>query len=256
MLVAALDTATLTLSCALADVAPGEAARVRRERTEHAPAKPQRGALGGHGARLPSALVDLLAAEGLKLSDVEGYAVGLGPGSFTGLRIGLATLKGLAYANRRPIVGVSSLAAMALGAARDAPAGALLVPLLDAKKGEVYAGFYRAEGRGVTAALPDAALPPEALAARLAALPAGGPGALAFGQGYAAFEAALAGKVPRLATAVATPPASAVAALAGEALLARPFDLLALFALEPHYVRPSEAELKFPHGLGPGASKP
>lgn len=256
MLVAALDTATLTLSCVLADVAAGEAVRVRRERIERALAKPDRGALGGHGRWLPSALTDLLAAEGLTIPDVEGYAIGIGPGSFTGLRIGLATWKGLAYARRRPIAGVSSLAAMALAAAPGAPPGAVLVPLLDAKKGEVYAGFYRAEGRGVTAVLPEAALPPEALAARLAALPDGGAGAAAFGQGYAAFEAALAGRVPRLANAVATPPAAAIAALAGDALLARPFDALALFALEPHYVRPSEAEVKFPHGFGPGAAKP
>ncbi|BDG02456.1 tRNA (adenosine(37)-N6)-threonylcarbamoyltransferase complex dimerization subunit type 1 TsaB [Anaeromyxobacter oryzae] len=256
MLVAALDTATLTLSCVLADVAPGAAARVRCERTEHAPAKAARGAVtGGHGARLPSALTDLLVAEGLTLPDVEGYAIGIGPGSFTGLRIGLATWKGLAYANRRPLAGVSSLAAMALAAAADAPEGTLLVPLLDAKKGEVYAGFYRAEGKGVAAVAPDAALGPDALVARLAALPDPG-AARAFGEGYAAFAAALEGRLTRLATAVVTPPASAVAALAGDALLSRPFDAQALFALEPHYVRPSEAELKFPHGLGPGATKP
>jgi tRNA threonylcarbamoyladenosine biosynthesis protein TsaB len=133
MLVAALDTATLTLSCALVDLVPGAPAALRCERTEAAPARPAPGATGGHGARLPGALVALLDAEGLKLPDVEGFAIGIGPGSFTGLRIGLATWKGLAYANRRPIAGASSLAAMALAAAPAAPAGAVLVPLLDAK---------------------------------------------------------------------------------------------------------------------------
>ncbi|HYD41771.1 MAG TPA: tRNA (adenosine(37)-N6)-threonylcarbamoyltransferase complex dimerization subunit type 1 TsaB, partial [Anaeromyxobacter sp.] len=198
--------------------------------------------------RLPGALGDLLAAEGLGLPDVEGYAVGLGPGSFTGLRIGLATWKGLAYANRRPIAGVSSLAAMALAAAPDAPAGALLVPLLDAKKGEVYAGFYRAEGGTVRAEEPDAALSPAALADRLAAAEA-----LAFGEGYAALEAVLAGKVQRLRTPIDAPAATAVAALAAAKLRGAAYDAQALFALEPHYVRKSEAEVKFPQGLGPGA---
>ena len=148
MLVAALDTATLTLSCVLADVAPGEAVRVRRERIQQALAKPDRGALGGHGRWLPAALTELLAAEGLTLADVEGYAIGIGPGSFTGLRIGLATWKGLAYA--QPAADRRRLEPRRDGARRlaGAPPGAVLVPLLDAKKGEVYAGFYRADPGG------------------------------------------------------------------------------------------------------------
>jgi len=176
VLVAALDTATLVLSCALVDLEPGAPPRLRCERTEHAPAKGPASAErrrhraeggptrppGGHGARLPGALSDLLVAEGLKLPDVEGYAIGLGPGSFTGLRIGLATWKGLAYANRRPIAGASSLAAMALAARPGVAEGAILVPLLDARKGEVYAGFYRAEGEGIARVAPEAALPPAA----------------------------------------------------------------------------------------------
>jgi len=142
---------------------------------------------------------------------------------------------------------------MALAAAADAPAGALLVPLLDAKKGEVYAGFYRAQGGGVVAVEPEAALSPAALVDRLAPH---GPGALAFGEGFGAFEAALAGKVERLSTAVEAPPAAAVAALAAARLSGAAFDAQALFALEPHYVRKSEAEVKFPNGLGPGAKIP
>ncbi len=256
MLVAALDTATLVLSCALVDLAPGAPPRVRCERTEHTLTHRDRGATasGGHGARLPSALTDLLAAEGLRIPDVEGYAIGLGPGSFTGLRIGLATWKGLAYASRRPIAGASSLAALALAAAPAAPPHALLVPLLDARKGEVYAGFYRAAEGGVVAVAPEAALAPGALLARLAALD-GGEGAVVFGEGLSAHAAALDGRVGRLALPLEAPPAVAVAALAAPSLLSRSFDAQALFALEPHYVRASEAELKFPHGLGPGASR-
>jgi tRNA threonylcarbamoyladenosine biosynthesis protein TsaB len=198
--------------------------------------------------RLPGALAELLGALGRKLPEVEGYAVGLGPGSFTGLRIGLATWKGLAYGNRRPIAGASSLAAMALEAAPAAPAGALLVPLLDARKGEVYAGFYRAVGDGVEPAAPEAALSPAALLDRLAPLGR----ATGFGEGYGAFETVLAAGLPRLADAPATPSAAMIARLAAPRLVGAAYDAQALFALEPHYVRQSEAEVKFPRGLGPG----
>jgi tRNA threonylcarbamoyladenosine biosynthesis protein TsaB len=252
VLVASLDTATLTLSCALVDVVPGAPPRARSERTARAPAKPVQGAIGGHSGALPQALVDLLTAEGLTIPDVEGYAVGLGPGSFTGLRIGLATWKGLAYANRRPIAGGSSLAAMALAAAPSAEDGAVLVPLLDARKGEVYAGFYRVSGGGIVEVAEEAALAPPALAARVATLARGGARPLAFGEGADAYATAL-GEVPRLRTEISTPPAFAVASLVAERLATAAYDAQALFALEPHYVRASEAELKFPKGLGPGA---
>jgi tRNA threonylcarbamoyladenosine biosynthesis protein TsaB len=264
MLVAALDTATLTLSCALVDVSPGAAPRVRRERTEQtgesgrrAQAQPgdaapaRREPKAGHSALLPQVLVDLLSAEGLAPADVEGYAVGLGPGSFTGLRIGLATWKGLAYANRRPIAGCSSLAALALAAAADAGEGALLVPLLDARKSEVYAGFYRAEAGGLVQLADEVAVPPAVLVERVRALAAAGARPVAFGEGYDVYEAALAPAVPRLATRVRTPSAAAVAALLAGTLPESAHDPQALFALEPHYVRPSEAELKFPKGLAP-----
>jgi tRNA threonylcarbamoyladenosine biosynthesis protein TsaB len=260
VLVAALDTATLTLSVALVDLARGTAPRQRRQRTERA------GGPGGrepqasvpperltHSALLPKALVELLKEEGRAIADVEGFAIGLGPGSFTGLRIGLATWKGLAYANRRPIAGASSLAAMALAAARDAPDDAVLVPLLDAKKGEVYAGFYRVREGGIVELAGDAALPPASVADRVRDL-AGGT-ALAFGEGYDAYASVLEPALPRLATGIATPTAEAVASLVWETLLGATYDAQSLFALEPHYVRLSEAELKFPKGIPPAGGR-
>jgi tRNA threonylcarbamoyladenosine biosynthesis protein TsaB len=251
MLVASLDTSTLTLSCALCELSRGEV-RLIAERTEHAAAKPgPHGPTGGHGGRLPGALMDLLVAADRKLTDIEGYAIGLGPGSFTGLRIGLATWKGLAYASRRPIAGASSLAAMASAGAAAAEEGTTIVPLLDAKKGEVYAGFYRvAPGGAVELAAPEAALSPSALAARLSALAADGARPAALGAGLDAYREPLAG-APRLPGSVMTPPAIEVARLAARALEGATYDAARLFALEPHYVRPSEAELKFPHGLAP-----
>jgi len=252
VLVAALDTATLTLSCALCEISGGEARRLC-DRTERSPARPgPQGPTGGHGSLLPGALRDLLTAVDRKVADIEGYAVGLGPGSFTGLRVGLATWKGLAYANRRPIAGASSLAALALAAAPEAPGGALLLPLLDARKGEVYAGFYRAGPGGVAAEAPEAALSPQALLERAAALSLGGRVLFAFGEGYEAHRELLAGRLPRLATDLLTPPAEAVANLAAAGLEGARYDAAALYALEPHYLRKSEAEVKFPDGLPAG----
>jgi tRNA threonylcarbamoyladenosine biosynthesis protein TsaB len=252
MLVAALDTSTLTLSCALCEISGGAVERLC-DRTERPTARPAPGAPpSGHGTRVPEALSDLLVAVDRRIADVEGYAIGLGPGSFTGLRVGLATWKGLAYANRRPIAGASSLAAMALEAAAAAGEGTLLVPLLDAKKGEVYAGFYRVEAGGgaVTALRPDAALGPEALLEAVAALPRELE-PLGFGEGYAPFAGALGPRLTEWRTEIRTPPAGAVGRLAAAALRGGAFDKDRLAALEPHYVRLSEAEVKFPHGLPP-----
>jgi tRNA threonylcarbamoyladenosine biosynthesis protein TsaB len=249
MLVAALDTATLTLSAALLEL--GETGlTVVAERTEHQPPRPVAGAPIGHSARLPAVIGDLLLACQRKLPDIEGYAVGLGPGSFTGLRIGLATFKGFSYANRRPIAGASSLASMALAAAPDAPAGTLLVPLLDARKGELYAGFYRVEGAGVVAVCPDAALPAAALLQATRAL-TNGLAPAGFGEGYQAYAAELGPALPRLATEVGGPSAAAIGRLCAEALRRATYDQASLAALEPHYVRKSEAEVKYPEGLPP-----
>jgi tRNA threonylcarbamoyladenosine biosynthesis protein TsaB len=249
MLVAALDTATLTLSAALLEVEEA-AVSVLAERTEHQPSRALAGAPIGHSARLPAVIGDLLLACEKKLSEIQGYAIGLGPGSFTGLRIGLATFKGFSYANRRPIAGASSLASMALAAAPEAPAGTLLVPLLDARKGEIYAGFYRVEGEGVVAVQPDAVLQAPALLAATRAL-TNGLAPAAFGEGYEAYQSELGPALPRLATDVRVPSAAAIGRLCAEALRGAAFDQAALAALEPHYVRRSEAEVKYPDGFLP-----
>jgi tRNA threonylcarbamoyl adenosine modification protein YeaZ len=69
-----------------------------------------------HAARLPGDLLDCLTRHGLSLQDVDLFAVAAGPGSFTGLRIGIATIQGLAFASGRNLVGVSALEALALSA--------------------------------------------------------------------------------------------------------------------------------------------
>jgi tRNA threonylcarbamoyladenosine biosynthesis protein TsaB len=115
----------------------------------------------------------LLADTGRTFADVDRIAVGVGPGSFTGLRIGIATARALAQARGLPLVGVSSLEALARGAAGDL----VVLAVLDARRGEVFAA-----AAGVLA---PSALAPEALADWVRAL---GSAPLAVGDGAIRFR--------------------------------------------------------------------
>ena len=105
--------------------------------------------------RLPGALIDLVAEDGATLDDVQLLAVGLGPGAFTGLRVGLATMQGLAFATGLPIVGVSGLDALAVAAYRAVADHERVIGVwLDAGRQEVFAARYRVDPSapfGVTA---------------------------------------------------------------------------------------------------------
>jgi tRNA threonylcarbamoyladenosine biosynthesis protein TsaB len=103
-----------------------------------------------HGRRLPGEVIGLLGRQKTAVGDVELFAVAAGPGSFTGLRIGIATMQGLAFANGRSLVGISTLDALN-NAARAilGPEPSALSPshevgaLMDAQRGEVFAALYR-----------------------------------------------------------------------------------------------------------------
>jgi len=91
----------------------------------------------GFGHILFGAIEELLAAHGVPLSAIDLYAVATGPGSFTGVRIGLTAAKGLALASGKPLAGVTNLEALAsLGS------GPLRAPIFDARRGDVYAAIY------------------------------------------------------------------------------------------------------------------
>jgi tRNA threonylcarbamoyladenosine biosynthesis protein TsaB len=91
----------------------------------------------GFGHTLFGAIDELLAAHGVPLSAIDLYAVATGPGSFTGVRIGLTAAKGLAFASGKPLAGVTNLEALAsLGS------GPLRAPVFDARRGDVYAAVY------------------------------------------------------------------------------------------------------------------
>jgi tRNA threonylcarbamoyladenosine biosynthesis protein TsaB len=102
-----------------------------------------------HGERLPGEAVDLLAAHGLMVENVDRFAVAVGPGSFTGLRVGIATIQGLALTRSCEVVGVSTLAAMAECVVVDAD---VLGVWLDGQRGDVFGAAYLTAGGGARAA--------------------------------------------------------------------------------------------------------
>jgi tRNA threonylcarbamoyladenosine biosynthesis protein TsaB len=127
MRILAVDTASGSGSVAVADgdTLLAEVATARRET---------------HSRYLMSLIDRALRMSGLGIQEIDGFAVTRGPGSFTGLRIGISTVKGLAWVTGKPAVGISSLEALAVQAA---PASGLICAMLDARNHEVYSGRYR-----------------------------------------------------------------------------------------------------------------
>src|SRR6266700_3111995 len=99
-----------------------------------------------HAERLPGELVDLVCAHHLTLADVDLFAVASGPGSFTGMRIGIATVQGAAFVHGRGVVGVPALEAMAQIGSRGRAAGEIVAAWMDAHRHEVFAALYRVSG--------------------------------------------------------------------------------------------------------------
>jgi len=95
-----------------------------------------------HSQRLLAGVDFLLSECGLKVNDIDALAVAQGPGSFTGVRIALACAKGLALAHEKPLVGVSTLEALAW---QSAEPDILLCPVIDARRGEIFGAAYRKE---------------------------------------------------------------------------------------------------------------
>lgn len=97
-------------------------------------------------ARLLSSLITqtikrILEGLGWKVSDIDYFGCGLGPGSFTGMRVGMATLKGLAWSSHKPVVGVATLDTLAKNAC--STHGNYIIPAVDAKRGLIYTAIYK-----------------------------------------------------------------------------------------------------------------
>jgi tRNA threonylcarbamoyladenosine biosynthesis protein TsaB len=231
MLVLALDTTTRGGSLALVrdgevlDVFEGDATRT-------------------HATRLPGDILDCLARHQVGIRDIDLYGVAVGPGSFTGLRIGIATIQGLAFANGRPVVGVSALDALVEAA--DPVVGAesgedgLRAAWMDAQRGEVYGRLYRRQaGRWEPLCEPAVNSPAEMLAAW--ALDLAGAAVGFVGDGAVVHAAALEGLCRDGARIVIPVPpiAAAIAAIAAR----RRSEAGPPHRIRPLYVRRPDAEL-------------
>ena len=120
-----------------------------------------------YSSRMFRHLEFLLTDLSLKLDDFDVFAVSAGPGSFTGLRVGLTAAKGWAEVYRKPVVGVSALAAVALQARGG---NTVLVPALDARRGQIYFGVYRPTAEGLALDGEEFVVTPEEFAEKLGTL--------------------------------------------------------------------------------------
>jgi len=192
-----------------------------------------------HSERLLDAIDLVLGKARCALADLDGFAISLGPGSFTGLRIGVSTVKGLAYAVQKPVVGVSTLDVLA---SQVSPTPYLICPVIDARKGEVYSAFYRyADSNRLKRLSEYQAIKPEVLFGTLKEP------TIFLGDGVKTYGGDLRNSLKPFAVfspaALHVPHGSAVARLGIEPLLRGEFLDLAGFT--PLYVRPSDAEIKW-----------
>lgn len=118
----------------------------------------------GHAETLLPTIDAVLRGCAIGLSEIEAFAVVTGPGSFTGLRIGISTIQGLAFATERPVVGVSSLEATAH---RYRVRSGWIASLLDARRGEVFGALYRCDGCRLETVIEPVCEAPERFVARL-----------------------------------------------------------------------------------------
>ncbi len=195
-----------------------------------------------HVRTVPLLVRRVLARAGLGIEAVEGVAVSIGPGSFTGLRIGLGLAKGIAFGGGLPVAAVSTLEALA--AVADAPPGATVCAALDARKREVYGAVFTVDAPGVLRRLtPDRALAPAALARELP------PGTVLVGDAAEAYPDAWPAGLERRPFATHHPSGGIVARIGARRLLAG--DVADLGTLEPAYVRAPDAKQPQPR---PGAA--
>lgn len=192
-----------------------------------------------HSERLLSAIHVVLNEAGCAMEALDGWALSLGPGSFTGLRIGVSTVKGLAFATGKPVVGIPTLDGLA---AQIAPTPYLICPMIDARKKEVYTAFYRYNQEGLLVRLSDyQAVRPEVLIRGVKEK------TIFVGNGVPTYGEMLRATVPLFALFPADPlhllHGSVVARLGVDLL--RKENTLDMATFSPIYVRPSEAEIKW-----------
>ena len=193
-----------------------------------------------HSRRLLTTVQQLMADTNFTWDRIDAIAVSSGPGSFTGLRIGLTTAKGLAMATGKPLIGVSSLTTLAC----QLPwTDKMICPMIDARKHEVYTAFYRYAGDGPPRRIGDVvAIDPEALAQLI------NNDVLFLGDGSQLYHDTLSKILGKRANFASTELFFIRAAALGHCALYkyRQGQFLDPVSAIPDYIRPSEAEVNFP----------
>jgi tRNA threonylcarbamoyladenosine biosynthesis protein TsaB len=189
-----------------------------------------------HGERLPAELMAVLRDAGAAIEDVDRLAVAVGPGSFTGLRVGIATIQGLALARALPVVPVSTFEALAWQA-RDATDA--IAAWVDAHRGEVFATLLAADGRTVLA--PATALAPEATLDAWREVLSPFARVRFMGNGAVRYRDVIRGRLGAQADIDAAAPM--LAAAIGRIAAAEPDRAVRPHALVPQYVRRPDVEL-------------
>ena len=225
MLLLAVDTATTSCS-----VAVSQSDRVLVEITKN---------IRQTHARQVMNLIDLaLQSSHKQLEELDGFVVTRGPGSFTGLRIGISTVKGLALATGKPLVGVSCLTALA----SQMPVGPYMIcPMIDARRNEVYSALYRGKGdRWVRCRKEAVTVPEQALAGIKEACLFVGSGALLYQQLIMDSLGARARLAPSWQHILR---GAAISQLGFIKMQQQQFEELGCFG--PLYLRKSDAEINF-----------
>jgi tRNA threonylcarbamoyladenosine biosynthesis protein TsaB len=192
-----------------------------------------------HSERLLSSIECVLEQARCSIETLDGWAISLGPGSFTGLRIGVSTIKGLVFATEKPVAGVPTLDALASNVS---PTPYLICPILDARKGEVYTSFYRYDNEDTLARVSAyQAISPETLVKKIEEK------TIFLGNGVPTYRDYLRNALPTLASFVPVPLnlsyGSTVARLGLERIQRN--EVLDLSTFTPIYIRASEAEIRW-----------
>ncbi len=189
--------------------------------------------LKGHLSILPKAIEFLFETQNLGMNDIDLVAVSIGPGSFTGLRVGLATAKGICISFQKPIKGVSSLKVLA----SEIYNSERIYPVIDAKRGLIYAGCYRWENDELVEIMKDELFAPEEFIKRVSE-------GILIGDGAKRYKDLFSKYKIKIFEYFDYPYAHNLCRLAQKEFTLKGGDDLQ--TLEPHYIKPSEAEMKNP----------
>lgn len=237
-----IDTSTALLSAAVLD-GGRLVAECTRESTRSRDRRPGR---SNHAEGLIPVIDEVLRDAETDFASLSLVGVAVGPGSFTGLRIGISTAKGLVYGSDTPAVGVGTLEAAAYRVPLGAGSTTFICPMVDARKGEVYGALYRRTALAFECLVEDSLAVPDSLARQVDSLAAGpcvfvGTGA----QAYAEVIARCTGGRGRVTAGADFPSiAAAVAGIAEERFRTAPVTMAE--SLIPHYLRPPDAVARVP----------